>query len=35
MKRTGYTNWTDDIELLYPNVQEWLNDGWLVPTECE
>jgi len=35
MKRTGYTNWTGDIELYYSNVQEWLNDGWLVPTECE
>ena len=28
-------SWRDDIEIYYPEVQNWIDWGWLIPIECE
>lgn len=30
-----YGSWRDDIEIYYPDVQDWVDWGWLTPVECE
>lgn len=33
--KMNYGSWRDDFEIYYPEVQDWIDWGWLTPVECE